>query len=129
MHLDGDGQHAGFQFRAPQQVHKNQKATVYLRPASVGKPKNDMWVGCAWTLCRYDLDDKPVAVMYMTAPENPTPAAMSTRAYGRFGSFFKTAASVIRVTVGGGAGLWVPEGGHEASYLDVDEEEILEGEV
>ncbi len=42
------------------------------------------------------------------------------------GSFFKTAASVIRVTIGGGAGLWVPEGGHEASYLDVDEEEIAQ---
>ncbi len=90
VRLNGDGHHAGFQFRAPQEAHRNSKQTVYVRPTSAAKQKNDMWGDCAWTLCRYKLGGKQTSVMYITAPTNPTPAVMSTRPYARFGSFFKT---------------------------------------
>ncbi len=100
--LDGDPQHAGFQFRASQSVFENTaKATYYLRPETgVGKPgvtmnwsaksdndqtRNQLWKGMA-----FRLSEKTYTVAYLDSPGNPKPARYSERDYGRFGSYFAT---------------------------------------
>lgn len=102
LRLDGDPQHAGFQFRASQSVfEKTANATTYIRPVSgVGEPgatinwspktdneqtRNQPWKGMA-----FRLNDKTYTVAYLDSPENPKPARYSERDYGRFGSYFAT---------------------------------------
>ncbi|MEM6278705.1 MAG: DUF6807 family protein [Verrucomicrobiota bacterium] len=102
IQLDGDPQHAGFQFRASNSVfEETAKATYYIRPESgIGKPgvtinwsaKNDTeqtrdlpWKGMA-----VRLKDKTYTVAYLDSPTNPKPARFSERDYGRFGSYFAT---------------------------------------
>lgn len=60
-------------------------------------------------------------IVIITAHEEPGFDLYQSRLVG---SFFKSVPSVVPVTVAGGPGLWVPEGGHGASYLDVNQEEI-----
>lgn len=98
--FDGDPQHAGFQFRANNDVNdKTAKQTYYIRPKSgVAKPgatinwsgKNDTeatrdlpWKGMCFTL-----DKDKYTVAYLDHPKNPKPARYSERDYGRFGSYF-----------------------------------------
>ncbi|MEM1442295.1 MAG: DUF6807 family protein [Verrucomicrobiota bacterium] len=102
IRLDGDPQHAGFQFRASNSVfEETAKATYYIRPESgTGKPgvtinwsaKNDTeqtrdlpWKGMA-----VRLKDKTYTIAYLDSPTNPKPARYSERDYGRFGSYFAT---------------------------------------
>jgi len=99
VHLDGDPQHAGFQFRAHNDVNeKSQNATYYLRPAGKGEPgqainwspktDSDKTRNQAWKALCFTLDNKQYTVSYLDHPENPKPARYSERAYGRFGSYF-----------------------------------------
>jgi hypothetical protein len=103
IHLDGDSQHAGFQFRASQQVaDKTSKETYYLRTDGKGKPgdyrnwdhKNPDAPGNAectnrpWNALCFMIDDKRYTVLYIDHPYNPKPARYSERDYGRFGSYF-----------------------------------------
>lgn len=100
LHLDGDPQHAGFQFRASNEVNdKTAKQTYYIRPETgAAKPgatinwsdKNDTdatrnlpWKGMCFTL-----GDEQYTVAYLDRPDNPKPARFSERDYGRFGSYF-----------------------------------------
>lgn len=100
MKVDGDPQHAGFQFRAANEVSElGTKSTYYLRPESgKGNPgatinwsaKNDTeatrdlpWKGMCFTL-----EDKQYTVAYLDSPANPKPARYSERDYARFGSYF-----------------------------------------
>jgi hypothetical protein len=100
--LDGDPQHAGFQFRAHNDVNESsQNATYYIRPGSgVGQPgiainwspKTDNaqtrdlpWKGMCITLA-----DTQYSVLYLDHPGNPKPARASERQYGRFGTYFST---------------------------------------
>lgn len=102
LRLDGDPQHAGFQFRAHNSVFETAaKATYYIRPETgAGKPgvtinwsaKNDTeqtrdlpWKGMA-----VRMKDKTYTIAYLDSPSNPKPARYSERDYGRFGSYFAT---------------------------------------
>lgn len=99
VRLDGDPQHAGFQFRANNDVNENTKnATYYLRPAGKGEPgqtinwssklDNDRTKNQDWKAMCFTLDEKQYTVVYLDHPENPKPSRYSERDYGRFGSYF-----------------------------------------
>jgi hypothetical protein len=95
--LDGDPQHAGFQFRASQDVpDKTAKQTYYLRPDGQGEPgKFRNWPGdkthvnLPWNALSIVLDDQRYTVCYLDRPENPKESRFSERDYGRFGSYFE----------------------------------------
>ncbi len=95
--LDGDPQHAGFQFRATQEVPDKTKAqTYYLRPDGKGEPgKFRNWpndkqhVNLPWHALSIVLDDQRYTVAMLDRPENPKEARFSERDYGRFGSYFE----------------------------------------
>jgi hypothetical protein len=96
--LDGDPQHAGFQFRASQDVpDKTAKQTYYLRPdgkGEVGKfrnwPNDKEHVNLPWNALCIVLDDQRYTIAMLDRPENPKEARFSERDYGRFGSYFAT---------------------------------------
>jgi hypothetical protein len=98
--LDGDPQHAGFQFRAHNDLHeqKNDKQTYYVRPDGKGKPGDTRnWdpktgkgpVDLGWDAMSFVLDGKRYTVAYMDHPKNPHPSRWSERDYGRFGCYFE----------------------------------------
>lgn len=105
--LDGDAQHAGFQFRAANEVAaKTKSQTTYLRPAGPGKPgetvnptrgqeKPDTTdaatkavMNLPWKAMTFVLGDQKYSVAYLDSPRNPKPSFYSERDYGRFGSWF-----------------------------------------
>ena len=97
--LDGDRQHAGFQFRAAQAVAEANSAR-YLRPAAFPQTSTAIEVGDAgdppahinlgWFAMTYPLGDQKYTVEYFEDPSLPKPSLYSERPYGRFGAFFKT---------------------------------------
>ncbi len=98
LHLDGDPQHAGFQFRAHNDVaKKTAKETYYLRPDGKGKPgetrnwdaKNKGPVNLPWDVLSFVLDGKRYSVAYIDHPNNPGEKRYSERDYGRFGCYFE----------------------------------------
>jgi len=88
--LDGDPEHAGFQYRAHDDVAKGGKEVkaMYLfhkDGIDAHKDKDLPWVGMS-----YGLNDRRYSVQHMNHPGNPKPTIYSAyRDYGRFGSFFK----------------------------------------
>lgn len=100
--LDGDPQHAGFQFRAHNDVHDLTKAkTVYTRPETgaakpgetinwADKTDNERTRDLPWKGMTFELDGATYSVAYLDSPGNPKPARYSERDYGRFGSYFAT---------------------------------------
>jgi len=100
VRLDGDPQHAGFQFRAAQEVADgDQKLTYYLRPDGKGEPGNTRnWggqnpdpktVNLPWNAMSFVIDGKRYTAVYLDKPANPKEARYSERTYGRFGSYFE----------------------------------------
>ena len=102
--LDGDPQHAGFQFRASQHVpDKTAKLTYYLRPDGKGTPGkfrnwssksktgdgNKEHVDLPWNALSFVIDDQRYTCCYIDRPQNPKEARFSERDYGRFGSYFE----------------------------------------
>ena len=98
LKVDGDPQHAGFQFRATQHVpDKTADQTYYVRPDGKGEPgKYRNWPG---NKEHVDLDFNAMSFVafgqrytccYLDSPDNPKPARFSERNYGRFGSYFAT---------------------------------------
>lgn len=117
--LDGDPQHAGFHFRAAQDVeqkHKNE--TYFLRPdgkGEMGKEKN--WEkgksldhkNLAWNAMSYVIGSKRYTTLYLDHPANPKEARQSERTYGRMGTYFEytlTPQTPLKVKYR----LWVQEG-------------------
>lgn len=103
IHLDGDPQHAGFQFRASQEVADDTKGqTYYLRTDGKGKlgetrnwnhqrksdPINSECENRPWNALSFVIDGKRYTALYLDHPSNPKPARYSERDYGRFGSYF-----------------------------------------
>ena len=103
IHLDGDPQHAGFQFRATDQVAKKTKdQTYYLRTDGKGKPGatrnwnhdkpnaplNEQCTNRPWNAMSFVVAGKRYTALYIDHPSNPKPAHYSERDYGRFGSYF-----------------------------------------
>lgn len=99
LRLEGDRQHAGLQFRAPQEVAEKESAR-YVRPAGFpqepeahqvddsGDPPRH--IDLNWLTMTYATNGKQYSVEYFADPSLPKPALYSERPYGRFGSFFKT---------------------------------------
>jgi hypothetical protein len=96
--LEGDPQHAGFQFRAHNDVaKKSAKQTYYLRPDGKGEPgQTRNWepktkkgpVNLPWDAMSFVLDGKRFTAAYLNHPRNPGESRWSERDYGRFGSYF-----------------------------------------
>ncbi len=95
--LDGDPQHAGFQFRAAQEVAAgDQKQTYYLRVDGKGGPGEtrnwssgkDECANLPWNAMSFVIDGQRYTAVYVDHPENPKEARYSERSYGRFGSYF-----------------------------------------
>lgn len=136
--LDGDPQHAGFQFRAAQQVADNQKETYYLRPDGKGKPgetrnwdaksRDPKTVNLPWNAASFVLDGKRYTAVYLDRPANPKEARYSERSYGRFGSYFEYTLEEGKDLVVAYR-LWLQEGemtGDEAGALSDDFVEPVE---
>lgn len=95
--LDGDPQHAGFQFRASQEVaEKTKNQTYYLRPDGKGKPGEFRnWpaqkehANLPWHAMSFVVAGQRYTCCYLDRPENPKESRFSERDYGRFGSYFE----------------------------------------
>lgn len=99
--LDGDPQHAGFQFRASNEVATSTaKQTYYIRPGSgkaepgktinwSAKSDDETTRDLPWKAMSFMVnEDERYTTVYLDHPENPKPARFSERDYGRFGSYF-----------------------------------------
>lgn len=100
VRVDGDPQHAGFQFRAANEVADKKIAaqTYYLRPDGKGKPgETRNWdpktkqgpVDLPWYALSFVLDGQRYTTVYMNHPTNPKETRFSERDYGRFGGYFQ----------------------------------------
>ena len=100
VRLDGDPQHAGFHFRANQEVSKNGKEnTYYLRPDGKGKlgetrnwdakGKDAKATDLPWNACSFVTGGKRYTVLRINHPDNPKETRGSEREYGRFGDYFE----------------------------------------
>ncbi|MEX0818237.1 MAG: DUF6807 family protein, partial [Pirellulaceae bacterium] len=97
LKLDGDPQHAGFQFRAHNEVAAKTKGqTYYVRDDGQGKPgetrnwpQDKSQADLAWKGISFVLGDKRYTCAYLDKPTNPKEARFSERDYGRFGSYFE----------------------------------------
>ena len=98
--LDGDPQHAGFQFRAANEVaEKHKNKTYFLRVNSKGEPGATInWSGknppkgtvdVPWKAMSFVVGNKRYTVAYLDHPRNPGEARHSERNYGRFGYYFQ----------------------------------------
>jgi len=99
VRIDGDPQHAGFQFRAHNDVDAyTTNETIFIRPDGIGKPAETRnWdpqtrqgpINMPWNAMSFVLGGKRYTVAYLDHPENPKEARFSEREYGRFGSYFE----------------------------------------
>jgi len=100
VRLDGDPQHAGFHFRATQEVSsKTAKQTYYLRPDGKGKEgetrnwdakgKNPKTVNLPWNAMSFVTNEKRYTALRINHPDNPGETRGSERDYGRFGDYFE----------------------------------------
>jgi hypothetical protein len=100
IRLDGDPQHAGFQFRASQEVaDKTHGQTIYIRPDGIGQPgetrnwdakgRDARCVNLPWKGMSFVLGDQRYTAALLDRPDNPKEARYSERDYGRFGSYFE----------------------------------------
>lgn len=98
--LDGDPQHAGFHFRADNEVAaKTNKQTYFLRPDGQDKPgatrnwdhkaRDAKSVNLPWNAMSFVLGQERYTAGYLDRPANPKEARYSERDYGRFGSYFE----------------------------------------
>jgi hypothetical protein len=98
--LDGDPQHAGFHFRAANEVaEKTKQQTYYLRPDGLGRPgatrnwdakgRDPKCVNLPWNAMSFVVGDRRYTAAYLDHPANPKEARSSERDYGRFGSYFE----------------------------------------
>ena len=119
VRFDGDPQHAGFQFRAHNDVDAfTSQETIYVRPDGIGKPgETRNWdpqtrqgpVNLPWNAMSFVLGGKRYTVAYLDHPGNPKEARFSEREFGRFGSYFEyTIEKDKPLTVN--YRLWVQEG-------------------
>lgn len=98
VQLDGDRQHAGFQYRADQLVAEKNSAR-FLRPEGFPQQPEAVQVGdqgnppahinLGWCAMTYPLSQGRYTVEYFEDPELPKPSLFSERPYGRFGAFFR----------------------------------------
>lgn len=95
--MKGDPQHAGFQFRASQEVADNTKEqTYYLRPDGIAQPGQFRnWpdqkdhIDLPFHGMSFVVGGQRLTCLRLDRPQNPHPARFSERDYGRFGSYFE----------------------------------------
>jgi hypothetical protein len=101
---DGDAQHAGFQFRAHNEVADSTAAqTYFLRPDGIApmgatrnpannpspdRPEDARCMNEPFKGMSFVVGGERYTVAYLDHPDNPKPAWYSERDYGRFGSYF-----------------------------------------
>ena len=94
VRVDGDPQHAGFQFRAANDVaEKTKKLTYYLHPdgskGEMGKERNwpadKAMVDLPWYAVSFVLDNQRYTTCYLNHPGNPKDSRFSERDYARIG--------------------------------------------
>ena len=91
VYLNGDPEHAGFQYRPHNEVATgpaSDKAKYLFHQDNID-PKKDK--DLPWVVLEYGLNGKKYNVQYMSHPTNPNSDAVFSayRDYGRFGEFFK----------------------------------------
>jgi hypothetical protein len=87
--LNGDPEHAGFQYRPHNDVAGNKSPKYTFHKEGI-KPQKDR--DLPWVAETYRLRDADYTVQHMSHPDNPGDAVYSAyRDYGRFGEFFKAA--------------------------------------
>jgi hypothetical protein len=104
VRVDGDPQHAGFHFRADNEVAaRTSKETVFVRPSGAGQPGEEWnWpqrkeqVNLPWDAMTFVLGGRRYTAAYLDRPDNPKEARFSERTYGRFGSYFVAEATPDR---------------------------------
>ena len=100
IRLDGDPQHAGFHFRANQEVASNGKReTRYLRPDGPGndgetrnwdaKEKDPRAINLPWNAMSFLTGGKRYTTLRVNHPANPGESRGSEREYGRFGDYME----------------------------------------
>lgn len=96
--LNGDRQHAGFQYRAAQSVAESNGGR-YIRPANIPQQEAAIQVNDAkplkhidlgWFALTYEVEGQRYTAEYFDNPNLPKPSLFSERPYGRFGTFFST---------------------------------------
>jgi hypothetical protein len=90
--VDGNAPHAGFQFRAAQEVaEKSSGETYFIHPDGQTKPgqARGSAFDLAWDAMSFVLGENRYSVVYLDRPDNPKRAEYNERVYGRFGSYFK----------------------------------------
>jgi len=90
VYLDGDPEHAGFQYRPHDGVAKGGKEVkaTYLFHKDGIDPKKD--TDLPWAAMSCGLNGRRYSVQHMNHPDNPKQTLYSAyRDYGRFGAFFK----------------------------------------
>ncbi len=136
MTVDGDPQHAGFHFRASNEVSAKTKAqTYYLRPDGKDKPgatrnwaagKNAEHKNLPWNAMSFVVGGERYTVGYLDLPTNPKEARFSERDYGRFGSYFATEATPeqpLRVNYR----IWVQPGESTVEEMQARSAAFVEG--
>ncbi len=134
--VDGDPQHAGFHFRASNEVSEKTKAqTYYLRPDGQDKPgatrnwdskKNAAHKNLPWNAMSVVVGGERYTVGYLDLPTNPKEARFSERDYGRFGSYFVSEATQdkpLRVDYR----LWVQPGETTVEEMQARSAAFVEG--
>lgn len=119
VRLDGDPQHAGFQFRAHNDVDAYSAGeTIYIRTDGVGEAGDTRnWdpqtrlgpVNLPWNAMSFVLGGKRYTVAYLDHPKNPKEARFSERSFGRFGSYFEYDLAE-RKTLNVSYRLWLQDG-------------------
>ncbi len=136
MKVDGDPQHAGFHFRASNEVSEKTKAqTYYLRPDGKDKPgatrnwdagKNAAHKNLPWNAMSVMVGGERYTVGYLDLPSNPKEARFSERDYGRFGSYFAAEATTeqpLRVN----HRIWVQPGETTVEEMQARSAAFVEG--
>ena len=103
VRLDGDPQHAGFHYRAAQEVEaKTSKETYFLK--ATGKEDNgkeENWdpktkqgpTNLPWEVMSFVVNGKRYSLLYIDSPNNPKESRHSERSYGRIGNYFEYTAT------------------------------------
>jgi hypothetical protein len=126
--LDGNAPHAGFQFRAAQEVAETtEKLTYYLRPDGKGQlgQARASAMDLPWDAISFVLGEDRYTVVYLDRPANPKPAEYNERTYGRFGSFFRYElddGKDLKVTYR----LWLQDGEMTVQQADVLSADFVE---
>jgi hypothetical protein len=130
--LDGDPQHAGFHFRAVNEVaDKTKDQTYFLRPDGKGEmgkernyPQDKQMVNLPWNAMSFVVGGRRYTAAYLDRPTNPKEARYSERTYGRFGSYFVAECSDAKpLTVA--YRLWLQEGEMTADGVKARSEDFV----